>query len=204
MKNTHLSNIDPANAADEESIRVGRQIRDLRKAKGITLAAMADRIGRSVGYMSQVERGVSALPIPVLQTISEVLEVQITWFFHSSTQQPMQEQGTVVRAQSRRQLDFSGTGIHEELLSPTLSGELLMILTTFSPLSSTDKEPRKRKGEEAGYVQSGRLQLTIGEQHFDLNAGDSFVINGDEPHMVHNPSNTDDAIVVWVITPANY
>lgn len=194
---------------DEGNVRIGKQIRDLRKAKGVTLSTMAEKIGRSVGYVSQVERGVSALPIPLLQSISEILDVNITWFFHSDSEQAIEEMGHVVRADSRREIDFSGTGIHEELLSPSLSGELLMILSTFSPQASTDlagtgQQPRKRKGEEAGYVQSGCLDLKVGDAVFHLNTGDSFSITGDEVHSVKNPSKTDDATVVWVITPPNY
>ncbi|MEM7359520.1 MAG: XRE family transcriptional regulator [Pseudomonadota bacterium] len=195
---------DSHGKSDAESIRIGRQIRDLRKAKGVTLQAMADQIGRSVGYISQVERGVSTLPIPVLQSISEVLGVQITWFFHTDAEQPVEELGYVVRANARRQLHFSGTGIHEELLSPSLSGELLLILSTFSPLASTDPQPRKRSGEEAGYVQSGELEITIGEHVFSLKAGDSFSMRTDETHQVRNPSESEPATVVWVITPPNY
>jgi len=193
---------------DPESVRIGRQVRDLRKAKGITLQDMASKIARSVGYVSQVERGVSSLPIPVLQAISEILGVQITWFFHADTEQAVEELGHVVRADSRRHMDFAGTGIHEELLSPNLSGDLLMILTTFSPLAESDPQPRKRKGEEAGYVQSGELELTLqlatGEQVFKLSAGDSFSIAKDEVHRVRNPSGVNAAVIVWVITPPNY
>lgn len=188
----------------QESIRIGRQIRDLRKAKGITLQILADGIGRSVGYVSQVERGVSNLPIPVLQQISDLLSVQITWFFHSEVKQPLNELGHVVRRESRRQLEFSGTGIHEELLSPGLSGDLLMILTTMSPLAESDKQPRRRSGEEAGLIQSGTIELKIGEQTFLLQEGDSFSIGTDEIHRVKNPSLTENAVIVWVITPPNY
>ncbi|MGH1543397.1 MAG: helix-turn-helix domain-containing protein [Arenicella sp.] len=189
---------------DPDNVRIGRQIRDLRKAKGITQSFIAEKIGKSIGYVSQVERGISALPIPILQAISEILEVQITWFFHSDNQQSGDELNYVVRKESRRHLEFSGTGISEELLSPWLSGEVLMILSTFSPGSRSDKEPRKRKGEEAGYLQSGTLELTIGEKHFVLEQGDSFSITGDEHHFVYNPSTTEDAVVVWVMTPTTY
>ncbi len=51
---------------DKNKARIGLQIRDLRKAKGITLSAIAEKISRSVGYVSQVERGVSSLTISVL------------------------------------------------------------------------------------------------------------------------------------------
>ena len=192
------------NQPDQESVRIGRQIRDLRKAKGITLQSMADRIERSVGYVSQVERGVSALPIPVLQLISDVLGVQITWFFHAKSEQPLDEVEHIVRAGLRRQINYSGTGIHEELLSPSMAGDLLMILTTLSPLAASDKQQRKHRGEEAGYLQSGTLQLTLGEKKYCLEAGDSFCIKSNETHQIRNPSKRTNAVVVWVITPPNY
>ncbi len=199
-----MNSVKAKTEAADASVRIGRQIRDLRKAKGITLQSLAQQIDRSVGYVSQVERGVSNLPIPLLQQIAEVLGVQITWFFHSEVEQPLHELGHVVRKSSRRQLDFAGTGIHEELLSPSLSGDLLMILTTLSPQAQSDQQPRKRQGEEAGYLQSGRLLLTVGQQEFELEAGDSFAIAADENHLLRNPSKTDDAVIVWVITPPSY
>ncbi len=191
------------NSIDSENLRIGRQIRDLRKAKGVTISTMAETVGKSVGYISQVERGVSALPIPVLQRICDLLGVQISWFFHSDSQTPVEELNHVVRKDNRRSLSFAGTGIREELLSPRMSGQLQMILTTFAP-GAGHPEPRQRKGEEGGYVQSGSLELTLGEQQFMLNTGDSFSLDGDEPHLVCNPSETEDAVVVWMMTPAGY
>ncbi|MCP4289662.1 MAG: helix-turn-helix domain-containing protein [Gammaproteobacteria bacterium] len=193
-----------SNGAIQENIRIGSQIRDLRKSKGITLSVMAEKIGKSVGYMSQIERGVSSLPIPVLQSISEVLGVQITWFFHTDNPIQVDELNYIVRKDARRRLNFTGTGISEELLSPRMSGDLLMILTTFAPGAKSDKTPRKRKGEEAGYIQSGTLDLTIGNKQFSLHEGDSFSIAGSKPHFVYNPSPDQDAIVVWTLTPGLY
>jgi quercetin dioxygenase-like cupin family protein len=165
---------------------------------------MANRIGRSVGYVSQVERGVSVLPIPVLQSICELLEVQVTWFFHTDTEQPIEELGHIVRNNARRHLNFAGTGISEELLSPTLSGEMLMILTTFAPGAESSPQQRKRRGEEGGYIKSGRLMLSLGDDLFELVAGDSFTIGKDEPYIINNPCAKDEAVIVWVICPPSY
>jgi len=188
---------------EKESLRIGRQIRDLRKAKGVTLITLAEKIGRSVGYVSQVERGVSSLPIPTLQAISEVFGVQISWFFHADTQAPADEVNYIVRAHARRSLNFSGTGIREELLSPRLSGQLKMVLTTFSP-GAGNKEPRKRKGEEGGIVQSGKLELGVADKSFLLTAGDSFSLTEEDSHWVRNPSATEDAVVVWTLNGGSY
>ncbi|MGB0466166.1 MAG: helix-turn-helix domain-containing protein [Pontibacterium sp.] len=188
---------------EKESLRIGRQIRDLRKAKGVTLTTLAEKIGRSVGYVSQVERGVSSLPIPTLQAISEVLGVQISWFFHTDNEAPADELNYVVRSNARRSLNFSGTGIREELLSPRLSGQLQMVLTTFAP-GAGSQEFRERKGEEGGLVQAGTLELNIGDKQFLLKAGDSFTLTGDEPHRVRNPSAEAEAVVFWSIAGGGY
>jgi transcriptional regulator with XRE-family HTH domain len=48
-------------------------IRDLRKHKKVTLRDLADRIGRSVGFLSQVERGLSRPTVADLTAIGEAL-----------------------------------------------------------------------------------------------------------------------------------
>lgn len=190
--------------AEQDQIRIGLQIRDLRKAKGITLAEMAEKIGKSVGYISQIERGVSTLPIPVLQTISEALDVKVTWFFQAENTPDNDEADYIVRKNARKHLNFFGTGISEELLSPWMNGDHILILTKFSPLAKSDDQPRKRKGAESGYVKSGTLELTIGSKTFTLNSGDSFSLTGDEPHFVFNPSSKEETIVVWVLAAGVY
>ncbi|UTW10244.1 helix-turn-helix domain-containing protein [Marinobacterium rhizophilum] len=189
--------------SEPDDLRVGRQIRDLRKAKRITLTTLAEKVNKSVGYLSQVERGVSSLPIGVLQQISEVLGVRVSWFFQSSDEISDDERDFVVRSGHRRSMTFSGLGVREELLSPRLSGQLLLIMTRLGPKASGGKEPRQRKGEEAGYVEAGTLELRIGERTFVLEAGDSFSIAGDEPHLIYNPGDTE-ARIVWVMTGVDY
>jgi len=191
--------------ADQGSLRLGQQIRDLRKSKGMTISYLAHKIDKSVGYLSQVERGVSTLPIPVLQAISDTLEVQITWFFHTDSPQKDDEIEHIVRHDTRRHLEFSGTGVSEELLSPRLSGDIMMLQTTLEPGTISDPEPRQRKGgEDAGVVLSGTLDLTIGTKQFTLEKGDSFSIHGDEPHFYKNPSKKVKTVIIWVITSQKY
>ncbi len=203
-------------ASESDDLRIGRQIRDLRKSRRITLATLAAQVNKSVGYLSQVERGTSSLPIGVLQTISEALGVRVSWFFQTDEEIPDGERQYIVRAGNRRSMTFSGIGIREELLSPRLSGQLLLIMTRLDPGASGgkvmnplvagaggDKEHRQRKGEEAGYVEAGKLALTIGEQTFLLEAGDSFSLTVDEPHQIYNPGDTETR-VVWVMKGTDY
>lgn len=192
-----------ASGASGEGIRVGRQIRDLRKAKGMTIAGLAGRIERSVGYVSQIERDLSDLTIPDLKRIAEALEVQISWFFHGSAAVPGQERDYIVRRGNRRRLTLAGIGVTEELLSPGLGGATELILTRFAPGTTSGEEFVTRNAEESGLLLQGRLELEIGDQCFLLEEGDSFSFQPGEPHRARNPGKVE-AVIVWVISPPVY
>lgn len=197
---------DPTDApkmAVSQDIPVGDQIRDLRKGRGVTIADLAEKVGRSIGYMSQIERNMSSVTIPTLQKIATALGVQVSWFFQGGTDVPEGERDFIVRRQNRRSLTFGDTGVFEELLSPNLSGALELIITSFEPGSWTGEEDRVRQGEEAGFVLEGTLELWVEGQHFILETGDSFSFRRTGPHRCHNPG-TSETRVLWVMTPPSY
>lgn len=182
---------------------LGHQIRDLRRAKGVTIPTLAARINRSVGWVSQIERGLSEVTIAALHQIAAALEVQVAWFFDAGGPPSGDELGLVQRRHNRRKLDFHGSGVHEEILSPNLSGALLLVETTFEPGASTGDRDRERRGEEAGVVLSGTLELRIDRKTLRLEAGDSFAFTRRGPHRCHNPGKVP-CVVLWVITPPSY
>ena len=196
---------DVPKRADERGVNrhLGHQIRDLRRAKGVTIPELAARIDRSVGWLSQIERGLSAVSIAALHQIAAALEVQVSWFFGSGALPATEELGLVLRKRNRRTLDFHGSGVHEEILSPNLSGQLLLVETTFASGASTGDRDRERRGEEAGLVLSGTLELHVDGKLLCLNAGDSFAFTRSGPHRCHNPGKVP-TVVLWIITPPSY
>lgn len=184
-------------------VPVGQQIRELRRARGFTLSDLKERTGRSVGNLSEMERGVSPINIDTLDAIARALDVSINWFFSGVDEERIGERDYVVRAAARRELNLSQAGTREELLSAHLTGQLEMILTTFSPGAGTGEHGRDRKGEEGGYVLAGTLELTVDGKTFVLEEGDSFQLPGTGRHWCHNPGSRD-TVVVWAISPATY
>ncbi len=180
---------------------VGEQLRELRKAKGMTLQQVASGAGISVGYLSQIERNQSRMPIGVLRRISDVLGVHINWFFQRAPGGPPEERDIVVRAANRRRMTFTGLGISEELLTPNLAGPLELLLSTIAP--GADSEDYSHDGVEAGLVIAGTLDLWVSGRHFRLQEGDSFSFRSTETHRCANPGKTPTK-VVWVITPPHY
>lgn len=181
--------------------QVGEQIRELRRIKRLTLNQLAEMIGVSVGYLSQIERDRSRLTIGTLRKICDALGVHISWFFPTTPAGAPEERNFIVRAENRRRMTFTGLGINEELLSPNLSGPLELLMSTIEP--GADSEEYSHDGSEAGVVVAGTLELWINGQHFVLEEGDSFSFNSTQPHRCRNPGQTPTK-VVWVITPPYY
>ena len=56
---------------------VGERIKRARKSKGITQENMAERLNVSIGYVSQVEGGVTKISLDLLAAISTILECDV-------------------------------------------------------------------------------------------------------------------------------
>ena len=186
----------------DSGVEIGAEIRDLRKARGLTLEDVAGRIGRSVGYVSQVERGLSTVTIPTLKSIAEVLGVGVNWFFRTEAAEDG-ESGYVVRREHRRRLDFPGTGVTEELMSPNLNGLFEVILGTFQPGGETGDAKYQATGEEAGVVLSGEVEAIVDGKVHRLRPGDAITFPLSAPHKIRNPTDQV-ATVLWVVAPPTY
>ncbi|RTL73132.1 MAG: helix-turn-helix domain-containing protein [Hyphomicrobiales bacterium] len=197
---SHVTRARRRKEARSDDTHVGAMVRDLRLARGKTLAELAKAIGRSIGYVSQIERDQSGISIATLQKIADALGVGINWFFQGPGAAPAGERDVIVRKGNRRILDLSGEGVIEELLSPTLTGQLEMIVTTFQPKASTGRGGRLRKGEEAGLLLSGELNLFVDGKRFKLTAGDSYSLRHKGRHRFENPGSAP-AILLCAITP---
>lgn len=181
--------------------RIGADIRALRKARRITLLALSAAVGRSVGWLSQVERGLAEPSVRDLGLLAGQLGVSLSLFFRSTSKRP-EEQGIILRAEDRIPIGSRETGLVEELLSPSLGGAFEMIRSTFAPHSDSGGVRSAHGREDGGMVVSGRLLLTVDGVEFDLAPGDSFQFAGSD--YAWRNEGDQPAVVHWVIAPPVY
>jgi transcriptional regulator with XRE-family HTH domain len=183
-----------------DASHLAADLRALRKARGLTLTELAVKMGRSVGWISQVERGISRPAIGDLRALATVFGVPVSLFFtHEAADDA--ERGVIVRADRRRSLGTAETGLVEELLSPDLGGSFEILRSEFAPGAAL-AEPAVRATEEAGYVTSGRFDIEIAGVWHALREGDSFRFR-EKPFRWRNPGDVP-AIVIWVVSPPVY
>jgi transcriptional regulator with XRE-family HTH domain len=188
-----------AKAEPAMDVAVGQRIRDLRRTRAMSLEAVAARTELSIGFLSQIERGLSSPSLRVLATLADVLGVGIAGLFGAKENDAAAPDAIVTRERQRAELNLWRTGISKQLLSPAGSeGRLNLFLVHMEPGGSTGDELYAHDGEEAGLVIEGEMKLTVDAESWTLKHGDSFRFASRRPHRFSNPSGDSRAVVLWV------
>jgi transcriptional regulator with XRE-family HTH domain len=180
-------------------LAVGQRIRDLRHEHKLSLETIADRTDLSIGFLSQIERGLSSPSLRVLATLADVLGVGIAALFGASPNADGAPDQVVTRGLQRPELKLWRTGVSKQLLSPASpDNRLNLFLVHLEPGGSTGDELYTHDGEEAGLVLEGEMMLTVDSETWSLKTGDSFRFASRRPHRFSNPANDAKAVVLWV------
>lgn len=192
-----------AEVGDMSDQWVGQQVRDIRKAKRLSLKQLSEAAGISIGLLSQIERGSSSPSLRSLQAISKAVGVSPVWFFNDGKVPPAEERDVIVRRGAGRKLDLPHKRLMKELLTPDLSGSLQMLLVTIEAGGTSGGDSYWHPGEECGYVLQGEMELWVDGQHFHLHKGDSFRFKSELPHKSYNPGKSV-ARILWITSPPFY
>ena len=180
-------------------VAVGRRIRDLRRIRQFSLETVAARTNLSIGFLSQIERGLSSPSLRVLATLADVLGVGIAALFGASPSADGTSDQVVTRGLQRPELKLWRTGVSKQLLSPaSADNKLNLFLVHLEPGGSTGDELYTHDGEEAGLVLEGEMMLTVDSETWSLKTGDSFRFASRRPHRFSNPAQDAKAVVLWV------
>lgn len=189
--------------------RLGSEIREVRKARGLTLNELSETISCSTAYLSRIERGTARVSDQLRNQISTALAVDPAWFFPAQAGDGPLERQHVVRAEHRRSLSGMYTrtkeelGFQDELLSSTLSGQCYLILSRFPPGSGTLPESLEGytfEGEQHAIVVTGEVELKLGDETIVLKTGDSFSYPSMIAHRFRNRTARE-AVMVWAMSP---
>jgi quercetin dioxygenase-like cupin family protein len=109
----------------------------------------------------------------------------------------------LVRSGERPRINFGGEGVTEWLLTPRSQERLQVIESEIGPSGGGGRELYSLPADaEFVHVISGRLEVVIEDETYELGAGDSLTFSGRDPHTWCNPSATKPARVLWVLTPS--
>jgi transcriptional regulator with XRE-family HTH domain len=176
---------------------VGRRLRALRQARGMTLAELAADTGFTAGYLSQIETGAAVPALSALADLAASLGADITAFF------PAEEAPTKVRisraGDARRiRIEHDPMTEYTVLASRGSDAAFSALVARYHP--GGEPISYRHFGERFVYVRSGEGELEIAGEAHALRPG-TFVHYSS--HQEHTLRVTSEAPLetVWLVNP---
>ena len=176
---------------------IGLRLKSLRQKQGLSQKELARLVGVTPSTISQVESNSIYPSLPALFKMAEVLGVQIGSIFQNGSGATRR----TVFAGKGRDVNFSdlpkGSIQGKTFLPADFEGRAEPYLVEIPPKKKLGSHFLVHKGEEFGYVLSGKLQVVINNITHHVRAGDVVYLTDDTPGQWSNPGPRT-AKLLWV------
>ncbi|MDE1132909.1 MAG: XRE family transcriptional regulator [Ascidiaceihabitans sp.] len=157
------------------------RLKDARRAKGLSLDAVAKLSGVSRSMVSQIERGESSPTISTLWNLTKALQVDFAGLLEDDQESRVE----VLRSGDVPAIDNHGTGCSIRILSPPEeAGRHEVYDLRFSQGGVLDSLPHAQGAREHLTVVEGRLVVTSGDAVEQLSEGDTARYAADVAHKI--------------------
>lgn len=178
---------------------IGTRIKGRRKANGLTLRQLAEKVGCSDAYLSQIETGRVSPSISSLKKISDALHSKIADFFVDIDD----HEPVVLRLDQRDLISLDRWNARiQSLVKNPRDKRMHPFYTTIEPGGGSEGL-YSHVGEEFGLVIKGELEIELKGSIYRVRENESFYYDSSEPHSWRNPT-TEPTVVVWVISPPTF
>jgi transcriptional regulator with XRE-family HTH domain len=163
---------------------IGARVRRLRDERGLTLDALAARSGVSRAMLSRIERGESSPTAQLLAKVCGGLGVTMPMLFapEASRAEPLS------RHTAQPVWRDPGSGYLRRTVSPPGTGSAAEITeVVFPPGATVAFEAQQADADQQVWVLDGKLDLTVGDDLYQLESGDCLHMRFGRPIVFHNP-----------------
>ncbi len=161
---------------DELRHALGRHVRDLRQAQGLTLTALAHRIEVSPSALSQIERGKSEPSLGTLWRLGQALKASLFDFFSHDEPRDVE----VTRRDERTLVEFER--FRYEAVTRNARRTIDLFVLRLEPGEGPVRDLVGHAGEEAGLVLEGELEVLVAGTRHRLAAGDGIWFRSTQAH----------------------
>ncbi|MEZ5755670.1 MAG: helix-turn-helix domain-containing protein [Paracoccaceae bacterium] len=160
--------------------RLAASLREARKARGLSLDAVAKLSGVSRSMVSQIERGESSPTVATLWNLTQALQVDFAGLLEGRPAPGIE----ITRAGAAPVIARS-PGVRIRILSPAETvGEHEVYDLSFEPGAALVSDPHSPGCREHLTVVEGALSVQSGEDAEDLGPGDTARYAADRPHAI--------------------
>lgn len=172
---------------------LAEHLKAARKARGLSLDAVARLSGVSRSMVSQIERGESSPTVATLWNLTQALQVDFAGLLAGQAPGGIE----VIRAQAAPVIDARGEGVRIRILSPPESvGRHEVYELVFAPGGMLSSAPHSPGCRELLTVIEGQLTVASGEAETRLETGDTAGYAADRRHSIAAGQGAARAILI--------
>ena len=177
---------------------LGMRLKKLRKKRGLSQSELAKLVGVTPSTISQVESSLILPSLPALIKMAEVLAVEMSSFFQESAHVPRRVVFPSEGAVDVKLPNLPEESIHISLLTPVdFESKAEPYLIEIPPNKTLSSHFFIHKGEEVGYLLSGKLQLKLEKGVYTVQAHDIIYLTHEIPAQWENPGPSS-AKLLWM------
>jgi transcriptional regulator with XRE-family HTH domain len=184
----------------EEIMSVGKSIQGVRKGRGFTIKEVAELSGITPSLISQIENDKGNPSLNTLRALAKALNVKVAKFFDEDSA----EQKSPLVLATERPLLSSCKGWTNYLLSSKEIEHFSVTYAVLEPNATTEHSPElnpeSATGYELGFLIKGRLRVSLEDETYTLNPGDSICFDATRQHTVYNLSD-EVSEALWILVP---
>lgn len=197
----------PNGSAPEYGV-IGDHLREVRQARGLSLRALAERLGVSPSLISQVETGRARPSVRTLYAMANELGISLDELMfpdappdtgNGSGREIDLPADPVQRAGNRKIIRLASGVVWERLTTASIPNvDFLYVTYEVGGASSPATEFQRHPGQEWGYVLSGSLGVTIAFDEVVLGPGDAIAFDSTAPHRLYN-AGSEPVHGIWFV-----
>lgn len=179
-----------------------KNIKKFRKEKQLTLAQLAEKVGCSKSYLSQLENGKTVSSVSMLGRLANALGTHVADLLSETRYAPQSDWH--LRKNERRIIQYPDGKVTGHLLTRgVFQKKMQPVITIIEPGGRSDDAGRMVHppgSEEFVLVLEGGIEFWIGSEHIHLQEGDTLYFKGDLPHSWAN-TGKETARILFTWTP---
>lgn len=181
---------------------IARRINELRETQKFSLDSLAALSGVSRSNISLIERGQSSASATVLDKLAAALGVTLSSLFEDRDT-PAAAPSPVSRKTDQLVWTDPGSGYLRRNLSPAAPSSIQLVEVIFPPGQRVvyDSVVRNSDTDQQIWMIDGVMEISVGNQHWCLKAGDCLAMQLDQTFVYFNPTQSSAHYLVALATP---
>ncbi len=178
---------------------IGRRLKRIRQACGLSQRQLARQAGVANATISQVEAGKLNPTVSMLKKVLDGIPISLGEFFGDEFEA---RDRVFFRADELTEIADGGVSFRQ--VGKNLSNRAIQLIREcYQPGAGTGKHAITHEGEECGIVLSGRLEVTVGDETAVLGKGDAYYFRSSQPHRFRNTGN-ETCELITACTPPTF